>query len=192
MKQELEIEFKNIVSKNHFQTLMNHFNITKENLKEQTNHYFDTSSFSLKAQRSALRIRKKEDSYVLTLKQPSGQHLLESNQPISKETLEQMLASDSFPDGGIKELIQSMGIDPELIQYLGTLKTFRAKIPYDGGLLFFDESHYLGTIDYEIEYECDDDKKGKETFKALMTSHSIPIVKTANKIQRFFTRKQDI
>jgi uncharacterized protein YjbK len=192
LKQELEIEFKNLVSKNDFQKLIDHFHVTNKELKEQTNHYFDTSSFSLKAQRSALRIRQKEDSYVLTLKQPRKDHLLESHQPVSKETLENMMAAPALPEGGIRDLISKMDVNPDLIEYLGTLTTFRAKIPYEGGMLFFDESHYLGIIDYEIEYESDDYKKGLKIFTELMNSHSIPVVKTANKIQRFFSCKQEI
>ncbi|MFC7371813.1 CYTH domain-containing protein [Fictibacillus iocasae] len=190
MKQELEIEFKNLVSEKDFHKIMDTFQLKEDQLKKQTNHYFDTPDFSLKAQRSALRIRHIEEGYVLTLKQPSQGHLLESHEILTDTVSREMISSSFFPEGGVRELVEQMGISPKEIRYLGSLTTYRTQVAYKSGLLFFDRSHYLGTIDYEIEYECDDDKSGAAIFSALMDELSIPIVKTENKIQRFFNFKQ--
>lgn len=56
MTQEIEIEFKNIVTEEEFNTLCKSFSI--EVFTKQVNHYFETPDFSLKAG-SALRIRHK-------------------------------------------------------------------------------------------------------------------------------------
>ena len=46
MTQEIEIEFKNIVTKEEFDTLCKSFSI--EAFTKQVNHYFETPDFSLK------------------------------------------------------------------------------------------------------------------------------------------------
>ena len=52
MTQEIEIEFKNIVTEEEFNTLCKSFSI--EGFTKQVNHYFETPSFSLKEAGSAL------------------------------------------------------------------------------------------------------------------------------------------
>ncbi len=74
MTQEIEIEFKNIVTKEEFDTLCKSFSI--EAFTKQVNHYFETPDFSLKEAGSALRIRHKGATYTLTLKQPAEIGLL--------------------------------------------------------------------------------------------------------------------
>lgn len=60
--QNIEIEFKNMLTKEEYELLLTHFQVGKEDLFEQENHYFDTSDFALKANHSALRIRKKRQN----------------------------------------------------------------------------------------------------------------------------------
>ncbi|WP_368895813.1 CYTH domain-containing protein, partial [Priestia megaterium] len=45
MKQEIEIEFKNIVTKEEFDRLRSHFQLTEDQFVSQENHYFDTPAF---------------------------------------------------------------------------------------------------------------------------------------------------
>ena len=60
MKQEIEIEFKNIITQEEFKQLLYTFSIKDEDFITQENHYFDTETFSLKNNGCALRIRKKK------------------------------------------------------------------------------------------------------------------------------------
>ncbi len=57
--QEIEIEFKNILTKQEFDTLLQWFQIKSEQFQPQTNYYFDTEDYLLKKNESALRIKKK-------------------------------------------------------------------------------------------------------------------------------------
>ncbi len=48
MTQEIEIEFKNLLTKSEFLKLSEALCMKKHDFKQQVNHYFDTKDFSLK------------------------------------------------------------------------------------------------------------------------------------------------
>ncbi|MBA9025175.1 CYTH domain-containing protein [Peribacillus huizhouensis] len=189
MNQHLEIEFKNILTKEEFQLLVQNFSVKKTDFTYQENHYFDTPQFSLKENESALRIRHKKGNYELTLKQPAKEGLLETNQLLSKEEAHSLLQGSRIPNGDIATLIGEMGIHSD-VQFFGTLATNRAEFPYQGGLLVLDHSLYLNTEDFEVEFEVTNTLEGKEIFEKLLKSLQIPIRKTENKVRRFYNAKQ--
>lgn len=186
MKQELEIEFKNLLSKAEFLHLLEVFSIKEEQFVLQENHYFDTRNFSLKEQQSALRIRKKKGMFTLTLKQPVNEGMLETHEPISFEDASELLNNQKHVSGKIAAILSNIGINPTDLVCFGSLKTKRAEINYKNGLLVFDHSYYDDTEDYEVEYEVQQANEGKQAFRLLLESNNIPLRKTKNKIQRFF------
>ncbi|WP_416731320.1 CYTH domain-containing protein [Fictibacillus sp. JL2B1089] len=186
MSQEIEIEFKNLLSHLEFLKLIDEFDVKQEAFHKQTNYYFDTQQFDLKHHRSALRVRTKNNEYTLTLKQKLDKHILETHQTVSKDIFEGLLKGTPLPSGEVSDQIQKMNIEVKKITYLGELTTFRAEFPYKDGLLVLDENHYLGKIDYEIEYESADYTSGLNKFNDLLTIKQIPIRETDSKIARFF------
>lgn len=189
MSQEIEIEFKNLVSKEEFDRLKHYFNIEDNKFVLQKNHYFDTESFSLKKHNSALRVRQKGNSFELTLKQPLDRGVLETNQILNDEEATKLIHQTIILDGEIKDILEQLQINPGSLNYFGTLSTRRAELPYKNGLLVLDHSSYLNTEDYEIEYEVNDEEEGKEIFLSLLTHLKIKIRKTENKIKRFYNQK---
>ncbi|WP_028402591.1 CYTH domain-containing protein [Ectobacillus panaciterrae] len=187
MKQEIEIEFKNMVTKNEFQTLCEAFSITS--FIEQTNHYFETKNFALKETGSALRIRFKSGSYILTLKQPAEIGLLETHQRLTEQEAEQMMETGIVVPGSVANQLQALHI-PLQLSYFGSLTTKRAETMYKEGLLIFDHSFYFNHDDYELEYEVKDESK-KTDFLSLLGAYNIPVRPTQNKVQRFFLAKQN-
>ena len=192
LNQEIEIECKNILTLEEFDSLVEAFSLTSGDFKLQVNHYFDTLDFSLKASSSALRIRVKGERYTLTLKQPARIGLLETHQPLTQQQANLLLTNGVFPAGDISTLIHQQGIDPTNIFYFGSLTTNRAELVFENGLLVLDHSHYLNTDDYEIEYEVSDEKAGQVIFNKLLKTYHIPIRITENKIIRFYLRKQTL
>lgn len=193
MSQEIEIEFKNLLTKQEFETFLTSFRISKSDFINQENHYFDTLEYALKAQRSALRIRKKQDTYTLTLKQPHLQGILETHQLLTTDQTNSLLNNGStlqHMDGKIKENLLLMGINPSEVIYLGTLKTDRAEIKHGNNLLILDHSYYLGQEDYELEYEVKDPIQGKQAFLNILDQYKVPLRATKNKITRFFQIKE--
>ncbi len=189
LKQEIEIEFKNIVTKEEFDRLRSHFQLTEDQFVSQENHYFDTPSFSLKDCGAALRIRSKKDKSVLTLKQPHQEGLLETHEALTNEQAKELLDGSAKIPSTIQQLITDLQVDSHALTYFGTLRTSRAEIPYKNGLLVLDHSFYLGAEDYELEYEVTDANEGAKCFEQLLTELDIKKKPTENKIRRFYKRK---
>lgn len=189
LKQEIEIEFKNIVTKEEFDRLRSHFQLTEDQFVSQENHYFDTPTFSLKDCGAALRIRSKKDKSVLTLKQPHQEGLLETHEALTNEQAKELRDGSAKIPSTIQQLITDLQVDSHALTYFGTLRTSRAEIPYKNGLLVLDHSFYLGAEDYELEYEVTDANEGAKYFEQLLTELDIKKKPTENKIRRFYKRK---
>lgn len=192
MSQNIEIEFKNMLTEQEFLHLKTHFPLDSANFKKQVNHYFDTPSFSLKDHHSALRIREKGLQFEMTLKQPADQGLLETTQLLSAAQAEKILSTGKLLDGEVKEAVSKLINDADELQYFGSLTTERAEFEYKGGLLVLDHSYYLNTEDYEIEYEVTDEAEGFRIFSAMLDELKIPVRTTDNKIKRFYTKKYNL
>jgi uncharacterized protein YjbK len=186
MNQHIEIEYKNLLTKENFERLMQHFDITQNDFFSQQNHYFDTDNFDLKNQSSALRIREKNGCFELTLKQPAAQGKLETNQMISLKEAKSFLNEGLFPAGAVQGIIRQAGLNPLDFTCFGTLQTDRAEVNYLGGLIVLDHSFYVGKEDYELEYEVEDAGIGQKIFIELLETLEIPLQKTENKVKRFF------
>ncbi|MDN4523647.1 CYTH domain-containing protein [Fictibacillus fluitans] len=189
MEQEVEIEFKNLLTPDEFFRISNELSLQEESFITQVNHYFDTPSFSLKQHRCALRIREKNGSRKLTLKQPHPDGLLETHQSLTESEFDGIMKENKMVDGDICSILAELKIQPEDIVYLGTLTTKRAELPYKDGILVLDENQYLSVTDFELEYEAKERQQGEMNFKELLNTYGIPERSTLNKIQRFFEAK---
>ncbi|MDF2039314.1 CYTH domain-containing protein [Cytobacillus oceanisediminis] len=185
----IEIEFKNMVTREEFSSLIDFLNLRSEDFSEQENHYFDTPDFLLKAKGSALRIRQKNGSFELTLKQPHPEGLLETNENLTESEAAEMIQTGKIPTEQIIKSIEELGIKTDKLQYFGTLATKRAEKEYMKGLAVLDHSRYLNKEDFELEYEVDNRNEGELTFLNLLKQLNIPVRKTENKIKRFSNEK---
>jgi uncharacterized protein YjbK len=189
VNQEIEIEFKNLLNNKEFNRLMDAFSLNPSQFISQTNHYFDTEAFSLKAIGTALRIRVKEGKCVLTLKEPHTDGLLETHQSLSDTASKSILETGRIPEGPIKQRLHDAEIPVMSLKHLGSLTTKRAEMPYKQGVIMLDHSTYLDTEDFECEYEAIERTSGEKIFKDLLNFYNIPLRQTPNKIQRFFNQK---
>ncbi|QUG83051.1 CYTH domain-containing protein [Bacillus nitratireducens] len=189
MTQEIEIEFKNMVTEEEFHRLCTSFSI--EEFTKQVNHYFETPQFSLKNTDSALRIRHKDGTYTFTLKQPAEIGLLETHQSITEKEAKLMMETNVIIQGIVMDQLQKLQIPVSSLTYMGSLTTERAETLFEGGTLVFDHSFYYNHDDYEIEYEVQDEEAGKAAFMSLLKQHNVPVRHTNNKVKRFFLAKQN-
>jgi uncharacterized protein YjbK len=192
LSQHIEIEFKNLLTKEEYLHLITEFSINETMIGTQINHYFDTGKFHLKELGSALRIREKEGRFELTLKQPFVVGLLETNQELTKDIALTMLQGAALPSGIVREQLEKNDFPINKLQYFGSLTTKRCELQYKGGLLVLDHSLYLLKEDYELEYEVEDPVEGELAFKQLLQSFQIPIRVTENKIKRFYKQKYSL
>lgn len=189
MSQNIEIEFKNMLTESEFHLLLKHFNVSESHFFKQENHYFDTPDFSLKQYGCALRIREKKSGLEMTLKQPHPDGLLETTEKLTNEQVQALLQGTPLHDGIIKDQLLHMNINTAELKFFGSLVTERAEIEYKGGLAVFDSSTYLNVRDYELEYEVTDRTEGEAIFVQLLSELNIPIRKAKNKVKRFYERK---
>ena len=189
MSETIEIEFKNILTKDEYEILLKEFKVEEKQIITQNNHYFDTPDFALKNLGSALRIREKYEHYEMTLKQPAAVGLLETTQHLSVNEFQTAIQYGKLPTGKIHDVIEQLDISFNSIAYFGSLLTKRAEFPYRNGLLVLDHSFYLNNEDYEVEYEVEDFQLGQSAFQELLKQYGIPIRKTQNKIARFYQQK---
>ena len=186
MAQQLEIEFKNLLTKQQYEQLLQTFQIPKDAIKRQTNHYFDTPTNALRNIKSGLRIRQIGSYYECTLKEKSAEHAhLETTDELTAEQAEQMLLGKGFFATEVAKRLDFHNIPLNELALFGSLTTDRVEITYKDGLLVFDHSYYLQCDDYEVEYETNDAKKGNAIFDEFLRQHNIKKCKTDKKIARF-------
>lgn len=191
MSEQIEIEFKNLLTEKEFKQLLDLFQVKPKQFITQKNHYFDTKDFKLKEQQSALRIREKNDRYELTLKQPLGEEkgLLETTSILERDAAQQILKKGCqfLPEhNNVAEKLVDAGLNLNEIIHFGTLTTERAEFNYQNGLLVLDKSSYFHIQDYEVEFEVDDYQVGQIVFNQLLSDANIPSRQTENKVQRFY------
>lgn len=189
MSQEIEIEFKNLLSNAEFIQLQKDLPFSTSSI-EQTNYYFETKNFDLKKHGSALRIRKKQGKYSLTLKQPHEQGLLETHDILTEQEFKQWIQGEIIPKPHTSKQLSEMNISPAELKYVGYLTTNRMEIEFNGTQLVLDYSNYLGTEDFELELEASTKEHGKKIFYELLNKYNIPIRQTPSKIERFFQQAQ--
>ncbi|WP_390285943.1 CYTH domain-containing protein [Ureibacillus sp. GCM10028918] len=186
MTQELEIEFKNVLTKQQYETLLKKFQVTDDMILRQTNHYFDTKDFRLKALFSGLRIRETKNRIVCTLKERTAMNThLETTDVISKEQADLMLSGNGFFAESVKTKLLQLKVPIEQLRLFGTLTTDRVELSYKGGTIVFDHSFYLNCDDYEVEYETDEEVLGQEIFENFLKENDIPKLVADKKIARF-------
>ncbi|SEU02855.1 Uncharacterized protein YjbK [Salinibacillus kushneri] len=186
MHEELEIEFKNMLTKKEYDSLMDAFQLDEQMAVKQVNHYFETDGFQLKDQGAALRIREKKQKCVFTLKEPHEDGLLETHATVSKAVLQNCQNGHIHLPEAIKQKLLNLHIPIEQLKYRGELVTFRLEMEWYNCLLVLDHSLYGQTEDFELELEAPEHVHGKKVFHQLLTNYNISKRPTKNKIQRFF------
>lgn len=186
MSKELEIEFRNMLTENEYFKLIEDFHIIEDDFFEQTNYYLDTPSFSLKEKQVALRIRKRNNNFEMTLKTPEKVGLLETTQFLAKDQAEAILNGANIPVGQVREAILELGVNHTELQTFGSLQTIRAEKDYKNGLLVFDKNFYGSIADFDLEYETSNFEKGEKIFSAILKDFAIEKRDAPNKIQRFY------
>lgn len=155
----------------------------------QRNFYYDTNDFELNSHGITCRIREKNGDCIATIKdhKPHGCSI-ETSRPAEN-------SSDA-------SFFAGMGISRQ-----GDLTTIRTTcITCDGFIVALDENRYLGTVDYEIEYEYDPGQQtelSQEIYELSKDLEYHKIVKSAeefrsrfmegkSKSERFFERKKEL
>lgn len=186
MAQEIEIEFKNVLTEQQYNNLLQQFDVSEQQIQTLRNDYFDTPTQAVKQANSALRIRQTDNYIECTLKQKGAAHShLETTDRISAEDADKMRAGTAFLAPSVKEQLVQLQIPITELENFGSLTTKRVEIAYEGGLLVFDHTFYLQQEDYEVEYEAVNEALGKKIFDEFLQKYAISRQIADNKIARF-------
>ena len=187
MAQELEIEFKNLLTKDEYEFLLNRLPFPSVGRK-QINYYFETPDYKLRKHGSALRIREKEGKYQLTLKQPFQDGLLETHDSLTKEEVIDWLNGNPVSKEATTKQLKQMDITVNELQYYGSLTTIRREYKDNGLIYVLDYSSYHDVEDYELEIEAMDKESGIKALETILSTWEITKKDTPNKIARFFQK----
>ena len=180
MTKNKEIEFKTLIDEKTYNILLKEFEL-ENNVFAQTNYYFDTPDLKLLDEKTVLRIRQKGTSFKLTKKTRAEVGADEAHILISQAK------ADEYLKKGFNANI--LGIPYDVV-YQAELTTYRASTPYKNGTLFLDKSVYYDKVDYEIEYEVDDDKEGLVDFKDFLQKYKIEYKESIRKSKRAFDNRK--
>lgn len=187
MEENLEIEFKILITKEIFDQIINDHQI--DCCYKQTNHYLLHPRLS--KLRYSLRIRDKNDQFELTLKQPQKQGTLETNLMIDKETKEKIL-NHQLVTNEVFDKLKPLNLNSTMFITDYSLTTTRYEISTPDGLICVDYNVYNNIIDYELEYEVLDYKKGKQAFLDFISQYHLDYSRNCmSKINRVITSIQN-
>lgn len=176
MATNIEIEAKALISKEDYQKVLTYYKADRYKRIKQTNYYIDTNDFALKKMGIGLRIREKDD-FVLSLKAPMAEGLLEQNEKITWKQYEEFRENGIFPKCPIKDFLMMLDIIPDDLKIQTSLITERIEIPEtDSGLFSIDKNSYNGLIDYELELEGTSLEKAKEALKNMCDNAKITYI----------------
>lgn len=185
MGQELEIEFKNLLTIDEYKLIKQYYFKQSEPFK-QTNYYIDTPNHEIISNKMALRIREKNNDYELTLKVPQEVGLLEYNEVIDSLPEQNRQIDIQILPENITEILTKHNIPLSELRLLGDLTTYRLEKKLKSGLLVLDHSIYLGIEDYELEFEVTDFTQGEIAFNDILGTLNISREVPDNKVKRFF------
>lgn len=185
MSQEIEIEFKNLITLDEFEYLLSIYPFPIVG-QTHVNHYFETNKLDLQQKRCTLRIREKNSIYQLTLKEPHTDGILETHDTMTKKEALNWLSGNMIYKPHVSKQLERLAISPATLNYIGELRTTRYEIKIQGNLIVLDHSLYHGVSDYELEIETQSKKSGHNFFLDFLLENNIQNRKTPNKIERFF------
>lgn len=187
MSKELEIEFKNMLTQEEFQLLVDKYFFNTPAFS-QTNCYFDTSKNELKEKSMGLRLRKRDGKNECTLKIPTAdEHTYqEVTDNLTNHQMDQLIKNQQiFKDGDVGLTLRQLGISIENLHMIGSLTTYRREKRINNTtLLVLDESHFGQTTDFELEMEVQNSDKGNMFFNDFLINEGIKRRPASKKIAR--------
>lgn len=184
MATNIEIEAKVLINEDDYNRVLKFYK--KEELQKvtQLNYYIDTDDLLLKQFGIGLRIRQK-DFFVLNMKAPLQEGLLEKKESISEKEFDNFKNDGVFPNGSIKNLLLMFGVDITKLKIQSTLKTERIVIENfsDNEVFAIDKNYYNGLIDYELELEGTSLERAKNSLKEKCEELNIDFVENAKSKQ---------
>ncbi|HZJ89898.1 MAG TPA: CYTH domain-containing protein [Bacilli bacterium] len=183
MATNLEIEVKTLLSYPQYQQTLRHFDLDVSDGFIQKNYYIDTNDLALRNLGLSLRIRKL-NGYLMTLKLPMAEGLLEKTQILTKEQFLALRKENVFPTGSIYDFLDSLYVKIEKLEILASLSTLRIEVNYGEHKLAIDENRYSDKQDFELEMEATSLRQARETLAKICEEIGFPFVENFESKQK--------
>ena len=190
---EIEKEFKNLLTQEQYDSLVEEYKDVFTKDVTQTNSYYDYNGL-LQEHKIALRIRIVEgkETGEITLKIPqSSLEVLEFTEVLPVELLNQFNNDKQFTlPPSIQKALEKEGVLLQTVMQTALLTTHRL----EGALsenewLVLDESHYNGKVDFEMEMEVRSLELGEPVFLGILAKYNIERRQAESKIKRALSTK---
>ncbi len=185
----IEIEFKALLDEKLFDELKS---IYSGDTFTQTNHYFDTEDFLLKANNMALRIRVKDHNSKITLKhkiyEDGRNYIVEISDLISDEQVYDILKYKTYFTEPILNYLKEFNISTTQFPNYINFVTQRQVVCFEDHKLFLDKTIFKDYTDYELEIEADDYLLCKSIFDNYAQKYGL-VENTRPKIERAFSKR---
>ncbi len=149
-----------------------------------TNHYFYCDKMPMGL---TVRIRHSDSGYMLTAKVHVS-HTQDVNvcQEHNAELTAGLAISMISSGISIEQLHHMVGIDvPQHLRSIGYMTNKRSIVDIDGHMVELDKCSYLDTVDYELEYECNDRAKMQSLRSVLLHRYALSLTPSVSKYCRF-------
>ena len=170
---EIEIEFKNLLTKNQYDTLYGKYNLSNSEEIINKNFYYDDADESFKKIGAALRIRYTNKKTEMTLKIKGETQNVEINVPLDERYPKEPTVLPILPNEIIAEL-ERMNMKIKTPMLIQKIETLRHEVTLEGGLLVLDKTTFINNIvDYELEFETKNYETGLVAFEKLLEENDI-------------------
>lgn len=182
MAKEIIAEFKTLLTKEEYNRIYETIKDHPGNL--QTNYYFDTKRFTLKASDAVLRVKHRE-VYTLTLERKKGYNFVRIDEDMTEEQFKDLVENGIIHSEKIAQEVNDIIKGQKILNFMN-LATYRISVPYKKGKLSLDRCEYVNTVDYELEYEVANRNTGKLEFIQIIKDYNIAYKKSQVKLKRAY------
>ncbi len=196
MSKEMEIEFKSLLTEEEYLQLLQFYKLPQDELKMQTNIYFDTPNGLLRQLKQGLRIRLLPNTIEFTLKVPQHNnytYLEITDNLVTFDHTQPLLEQLNQSTSEVLNYLVKENIPIESLKETGRLSTIRGESHLNPDtLLVLDKSSYYGVVDFEIEMEVTNGEEGRQFFHDFLDQHQLDYRPAPKKIARMFERKNSL
>ena len=182
MAKEIIAEFKTLLTKEEYNRIYETIKDHPGNL--QTNYYFDTKRFTLKASDAMLRVKHRE-VYTLTLERKKGYNFVRIDEDMTEQQFKDLVENGIIHSEKIAQEVNDIIKGQKILNFMN-LATYRISVPYKKGKLSLDRCEYVNTVDYELEYEVANRNTGKLEFIQIIKDYNIAYKKSQVKLKRAY------
>ena len=170
---EIEIEFKNLLTKGQYETLYKKYSLNNSEEIINKNFYYDDADESFKKIGAALRIRYTNKKTEMTLKIKGKTQNIEINVPLDERYPKEPTVLPILPNEIISEL-ERINVKIKTPMLIQKIETLRHEVTLEEGLLVLDKTIFINDIvDYELEFETKDYETGLAAFEKLLEENNI-------------------